>query len=326
MDFLIDPFLVDKTPLGGPVLVTGAGGCIGSWTLAILSRSGIPCVAFDLSDDRRRPYLLMDPTSAAELTWEIGDIADGDALKVLVDRYSIRSIIHLAGLQVPFCKANPAAGARVNVEGTINILEAARHAGIKRTVYASSVAALGMPPGGPHMATLYGAYKLANEYTARVYWQDWEVPSVGIRPNIVYGIARDQGMTSKCTVAMHAAVVGQPYEIPYSGPTSWLYAGEAAAAFIAAISRDGEGAYDFNLNGACETVEAGMDIVCNLIPNATVTITGSPLLFPPDLDDAPIRNHVGDYPSISVADGIADTCRAFQALNDAGRLDVLAPF
>ena len=84
MDFLIDPFLVDKTPLGGPVLVTGAGGCIGSWTLAILSRSGIPCVAFDLSDDRRRPCLLMDPTSAAELTWEIGDIADGDALKVLV--------------------------------------------------------------------------------------------------------------------------------------------------------------------------------------------------------------------------------------------------
>jgi nucleoside-diphosphate-sugar epimerase len=326
MDFLTDPFLVDKTSIDGPVLVTGAGGCIGSWTLAILLRSGIPCVAFDLSDDRRRPSLVMDPRSAARLTWEIGDIANGDALKILVERYNIRSIIHLAGLQVPFCKASPAAGARVNVEGTINILEVARHAGIKRTVYASSVAALGMPPGGAYLATLYGAYKLANEYTAQVYWQDWEIPSIGIRPNIVYGIARDQGMTSKCTVAMHAAVVGQSYKIPYSGLTSWLYAGEAAAAFIAAISRDGEGAYKFNLNGACETVEAGVDIVCKLIPNAIVSIVGSPLPFPPDLDDAQIRNHVGNYPSISVADGIADTCRAFQILNEAGRLDAPPSF
>ncbi|MBM10117.1 MAG: NAD-dependent epimerase/dehydratase [Magnetovibrio sp.] len=320
MDFLTDPFLVDKALLDDPILVTGAGGCIGSWVLAILSRSGVSSVAFDLSEDRRRPSLVMDPTKAAELIWETGDIADGDALRSIVDRHSIRSIIHLAGLQVPFCKADPAAGARVNVEGTINVLEAARNAGIKRTVYASSVAALAMPPGGAYMATLYGAYKLANEYTAKVYWQDWEVPSIGIRPNIVYGIARDQGMTSKCTVAMHAAVIGKSYEIPYSGPTSWLYAGEAAAAFIGAVSQDGKGAYDFDLNGTCETVEAGMDIVSNLIPNAKVHVTGCPLPFPPDLDDAPIRDHVGDYPNISVDYGIAETCRAFQILNDAGRL------
>ena len=102
----------------------------------------------------------MGPAIAADLVWEIGDIADGGSLKNIIERHKIRSIIHLAGLQVPFCKADPATGARVNVEGTVNILEAARQAGIKRTVYASSVAALGMPVGGPYMATLYGAYKL----------------------------------------------------------------------------------------------------------------------------------------------------------------------
>jgi len=321
MDFLTEPFLVDPAAFDGPVLVTGAGGCIGSWTLAILTRSGVPCVAFDLTDDRRRPSLILDPEEAAALTWETGDIADGARLMDIVERHGIRSIIHLAGLQVPFCKANPAAGARVNVEGTIHVLEVARHASIRRTAYASSTAALGMPPGGPYLATLYGAYKLANEHTAKVYWQDWQVASVGIRPNIVYGVARDQGMTSKCTVALLSAMLGQPYEIPYSGSTSWLYAGEAAAAFIAAISRDGDGAYDFSLNGACETVEAGMEIVAGLVPEADVAVSGKPLPFPPDLDDAPIRAHVGDYPSISVSDGITATHRAFQVLQQAGRLD-----
>ena len=322
MDFLTEPFLVDKASIDGPVLVTGAGGCIGSWVLAILSRSAIPCVAFDLAADRRRPSLVMGPAKAADLTWEIGDIADGDSLKRIIERHKVRSIIHLAGLQVPFCKADPAVGARVNVEGTVNILEAARQAGIMRTVYASSVAALGIPRGSPYLATLYGAYKVANEHTAEVYFQDWKVPSVGIRPNIVYGIGRDQGMTSKCTVAMHAAVMGHSYEIPYSGFTSWLYAGEAAAAFIAAIARDGQGAYQFNLNGSAETVETGMKIVCDLVGAMNVNIVGTPLPFPPDLDDTPIRKHVGNYPSISVHRGITDTCRAFKELNDAGRLEV----
>ena len=322
MDFLTEPFLVDKTSIDGPVLVTGAGGCIGSWVLAILSRSAIPCVAFDLVADRRRPSMVMGPPKAADLTWEIGDITDGDSLKRIIERHKVRSIIHLAGLQVPFCKADPALGARVNVEGTVNILEAARQAGIMRTVYASSVAALGIPRGSSYLATLYGAYKVANEHTAEVYFQDWQVPSIGIRPNIVYGVGRDQGMTSKCTVAMHAAVMGHAYEIPYSGLTSWLYAGEAAAAFIAAIAGDGDGAYQFNLNGSSETVESGMKIVSNLVGSTNVNIVGGPLPFPPDLDDTPIRKHLGDYPSISVHRGIADTCRAFKELFDAGRLEV----
>ena len=48
---------------------------------------------------------------------------------------------------MPFCAADPALGARVNVEGTINVFEACREIGLRRIVYASSVASLGMPPG-----------------------------------------------------------------------------------------------------------------------------------------------------------------------------------
>ena len=169
MDFLTDEFMVDPERFDGPVLVTGASGCIGAWILTILKRSGVPCVGFDLRDDRRRPWLVMGKQAAAELLWETGDIANGEGFERLIGRHGIRAIIHLAGLQVPFCKADPALGAWVNVEGTVNVLEAARKNGLKRTIYASSAAAHGLPVGGPHLATLYGVYKLDNEQTAAVY-------------------------------------------------------------------------------------------------------------------------------------------------------------
>lgn len=318
MDFLTDAFLIDPSRINGPVLVTGAGGCIGAWTLAILSRSGVPLVAFDLNEDRRRPALVLGEERAQDLLWETGDITDQSCLNEICDRHGITAIIHLAGLQVPFCKADPARGARVNVEGTINILEAARRTGIRRMVYASSTAVHGMPPGGPVISTLYGAYKLANEYTAKVFWLDWGVPSIGIRPNVVYGIARDQGMTSGFSVALSHVARGEPFEVAFGGPASWLYAGEAAAAFIAAICRDGEDAPVFDLNGTCMTVEDAIALLSDLAPDHGVTTTGTVLPIPADLDDAPIRAHLGDYPSIAPADGIRDTLRAFRQLASGG--------
>lgn len=320
MEFLTDPFLIDPELARAPVLVTGAGGCIGAWTLAILQRSGVEVVAFDLQDDRRRPALLLGDEGAAALNWETGDITEAGDLDRIAGQYGVGAIIHLAGLQIPFCKAKPALGARVNVEGTINILETARRHEIRRLAYASSVAAHGMPPGGPVLSTLYGAYKLANEHTAKVYFLDWGVPSVGIRPNVVYGVGRDQGMTSSFTVGIARAVMGEAHEIPYAGPISWLYAGEAAAAFIAAILRDGEDAPVFDLNGSTDTVQTGLGYLAQLIPDHRVTVSGGALPVPPDLSDGPIRRHVGDYPKIPVRQGIEFTYRAFQMLEADGRL------
>ena len=324
MDFLTDPFLIDPARLDGPVLVTGAGGCIGGWAVATLNRSGAEVVAFDLRDDRRRPAMVMGEDEANALTWETGDIADAAGFESIIERRGIRAIIHLAGLQVPFCKANPAAGARVNVEGSINVLQAARNAGIKRLAYASSTAVHGMPPGGPNLSTLYGAYKQANEYTAKVYWLDWGIPSVGIRPNVVYGVARDQGMTSMFTQGIAKAVLGEEFDVPYSGSLSWLYAGECAAAFIAAICRDGEDAPVFDLNGSCQTVAEGLATLEALAPGHKITASGDPIPIPPDLSDAPIRALVGDYPSITPEEGIRQTFRAFEKLRAEGRLQATA--
>ena len=320
MDSLNQQFTARQSDFERPVLVTGSGGCIGSWVLAILVRAGVPAVAFDLDASRRRPGLLMSAEELGRVSWEQGDIADREAVERVVAMHGIGAILHLAALQVPFCKADPVAGARVNVVGMAAVMEAARRRGLRRIAYASSVAAHGAPADSPHLATLYGAYKACDEAMARVYWKDWRVPSIGIRPGVVYGVGRDQGMTSKTTAAILAAAAGRSYEVPFVGATSYLYAGEIASAFIQAVSHDGEGAPAFDCNGVVATVDEGLAALRRLAPAARVSTSGDPLPFPFEGQDARLRAHIGDYGAISVEEGTAETFRAFQILLQDGRI------
>lgn len=307
-------FPVDRANFDGPVLVTGAGGCIGSWVLAILTRAGVPAVAFDLSDNKRRPLLLLTEDELAGITWLTGDIADTEAVANAAAQHDVRAIIHLAALQVPFCKADPVAGAKANVVGTVNVLEAARRHGLKRLAYASSIAAHSFLPGTPWLATLYGAYKLCDEMIAHTYAADWDVPSIGLRPGVVYGVARDQGLTSKTTVAILAAAAGRPYTVPFSGAVSALHAGEVASAFIRAVSRERDGARVFDINGRVTSVEEWLAIIRRLAPDAQLHVAGDALPFPAELSDEPVQRYLGDYGPVPLDEGIAETYEDFRRL------------
>jgi nucleoside-diphosphate-sugar epimerase len=311
---VLERFPIEKSWFAGSVLVTGAGGCIGSWALALLSRAGVPVVAFDLSEDRRRPRLLMSEEDLDRITWVRGDIADTEMVATVVRQYEVQAVVHLAALQVPFCKADPVAGAKANVLGTVNVFEAARGAGLKRLAYASSIAALSMVPGAPWLPTLYGAYKICDEMIGRVYFQDWAVPSIGFRPGMVYGVGRDQGITSKTTVAILAAAARRPYTVPFTGAISALHAGEAASAFIRAASKDRQSAEVFDLNGLATTAEDWLDILRTLAPEAELGLSGAPLPFPMDLSDEPVRAYLGDYGAVPLKEGIGETLDAFRRL------------
>jgi nucleoside-diphosphate-sugar epimerase len=318
---VLEHFPVHRGDYDGPVLITGAGGCIGSWALALLARAGVPAVAFDLTEDKRRPRLLMSDAQLAAVRWLTSDIADFDAVLKAVEASGATAIVHLAALQVPFCKADPVAGAKVNVVGTVNVLEAARKLGIRRLSYASSIAAHGALEGHGTLPTLYGAYKYCNEETARVYSQDCGVHSVGLRPGVVYGVGRDQGMTSKTTVALLAAAAGKPYDIPFRGPISWLHAGEVASAFLKAVSQPRAQAAVFDINGVASTVEASLALLQRVAPGAAITCSGQALPFPMDLSDAPVRAYLGDYGSVPVEAGMRGTLEAFKGLLASGLLD-----
>ncbi len=310
----LDRYPVDAADFDGPVLVTGAGGCIGSWVLALLSRAGVPAVAFDLTDDKRRPRLLMQDKAVDLLPWEMGDIADSDRVRKIVRDHGVRAIIHLAALQVPFCKADPITGAKVNVVGTVNVFEAARNQGLKRLAFASSIAAHSFFADQPWLPTLYGAYKYCDEMIGKVYFQDWGVPSIGIRPGVVYGIGRDQGMTSKTTVAILAAAAGKPYTVPFSGAVSGLHAGEVASAFIKSVSEDRNEAVVFDHNGVPSTVEDWISMVRKVAQQTDLHVNGKALPFPAELSDEPIREFLGDFGHMSLDEGIQATYDGFQAL------------
>ena len=73
-----------------------------------------------------------------------------------------------------------------------------------------------MPPLLPR--TLYGVYKQANESTAKVYYQDHDLSSIGLRPYVIYGPGRDQGMTSTPTKALLAVARGRKLPHQLWGP------------------------------------------------------------------------------------------------------------
>lgn len=241
------------------MLVSGAMGFIGAWVVRRLLDDGD--TPFDAAADDHRLRYLVDDGELARLTRVSADITDPDAVARVFREHAVTRVIHLAGLQVPFCAADPRAGALVNVVGTINVLEAAReHAPAAPVVYASSVAAYGGDDDGTGEAsgmptTHYGVFKRANEGNALVYWKEHGLPSIGLRPYVVYGVGRDRGLTSEPTVAMLHGARGEGHHIPYGGRSHFLLAADVVAAFVQSARSSHAGRLSSTWRAASSTCE-----------------------------------------------------------------------
>jgi UDP-glucuronate 4-epimerase len=300
----------------GPFLVTGILGCLGAWTARVLVESGMPVVGYDLGTETHRLELVLGERRS-DVTLVQADITDLGALERALDEHDIARVIHLAALQVPFCRENPPLGAAVNVVGTANVFEAVRRRAerIPGVVYASSAAVYGPNDRGVEdelttPATHYGVYKQANEGTARVYWEDHRLPSIGLRPYTVYGPGRDQGMTSTPTQAMLAAARGEPFHITFGGTTQYQHARDVAACLVACAEQLHEGARVHNLPGAATDMTEVVAAIEAAVPESAATITFEPagLPFPPVLQST------GEVPfeATPLLDGVAETIEHFR--------------
>ncbi len=318
-------------------MVTGAHGFIGAWVVKRLLAEGADVVMFDLNPDPKRLRLMMDEDEIARAAFVAGNITDAAAVASVIAQHGITRIIHLAGLMVPVCKADPRLGAMVNVIGTINLFEAAiKSAGqVSRIAYASSAAVFGNSEDvvtelqDVNPTTHYGVFKRCNEDNARVFYLDNGLSSVGLRPLTVYGVGRDFGLTSDPTKAMKAAVVGRPYHIRFGGSTDFLYAADAADAFIRAASADLEGAHVFNLHGDTVPVANVITEIEKAVgefvgPGAKpqITCAANALPFPARLDDTALRRALGELPATPLAVGVRATIERFAELNRRGPLDL----
>ena len=210
----------------------------------------------------------------------------------------------------------------VNVYGMVVVLEAIkkRMNRIRGLAYASSTSvynATDRSPapesGGYEPSTLYGVFKLTNEGTARVYWHDDDIASIGLRPYVVYGPGRDQGMTSGPTAAMLAAVRGEPYTIGFTGTAQYDFAPDVARAFLLAAHAPGERAAVYNAPGAVATIEGVVAAIHAVVPDAELSWGGDALPFPAELESTGFDRDIAPFPRTTLADGVAATIAHFRA-------------
>lgn len=312
--------------------VTGALGCIGAWIVKQLVQRGDHVVMFDATDDRHRlRAVLEDEAAAATVPLVRGDLTDGAALRRAIADSGATRLIHLAGVQVPTCRADPVLGAAVNVVGTLHVFEAARVLGLERVVYASSAAVFGAseddtPVGEAESAagqprTHYGWFKRTNEGNAAIYFQDCGLSSAGLRPLTVYGVGRDTGLTSDTTEALRHAVLGRPFHVRFGGTTDFLHVADCAAAFIGCADAAPAGAHVFNLHGESTPVETFVRDADALLPadrRGLIRVDGPPIPIASNLSDKALRSAVPGLPATSVRDGVWQTLAHFQRLVDAG--------
>lgn len=311
-------------PESSRTLVTGALGCLGAWTLKALLDLGENPIGFDLGSDDARLRLVLSEEERAQVTLIAGDVTDGAAIGHALDEHDVTHVVHLAALQVPFCRADPEGGARVNVCGTVVLLEAikARLNRIRGLAYASSAAVYNASDpspapesGGTAPGTLYGVFKAANEGTARVYWHDSDVASIGIRPYVVYGPGRDQGLTSGPTLAMEAAARGAGHTIAYGGTAQYDFAPEVGRAFALAARAATEDAHVANFPGVPSTMQEVVDAIEAAAPAAAGKVfwEEGQLPFPESLQGNLLERLVGPLPRTPLADGVRATIEHFRS-------------
>jgi UDP-glucuronate 4-epimerase len=299
-------------------LVTGARGCIGAWTCAVLAEEGVEVVGYDLGDADHRLQL----AGAGDVRVVRGDITDRAALDRVLDRDAITHVVHLAALLIPMIKRDPPHGAAVNIGGTVNVLDAAKSRGI-RVAYASSAAVYShlddagrpVPNDAPgHPTTFYGVHKQACEALARIFWEEERVPSVGIRPFVVYGPGRDAGLTASPTLAMAAAARGEPGRIAFGGRTQLQYAPDTARVFVAAARAATEGARAFHLGGPARSL-ADTAAAIEAASGVTVDVDEETILpFPEEFEGRELDEALGGVRWTPLEEGVRLT---IERLGDA---------
>src|ERR1700722_19301807 len=171
-------------------LVTGCAGFLGSWISQALVERGETVRGFDNFETGRKENFagILDRIEFVQ-----GDLRDADAIARACE--GVAYILHQGALpSVPRSVKDPRTSHTANVDGTFNLLEGARAAGVKRVVYAASSSAYGNQPGFPRKETMvpmpiapYPVQKLAGELYMRSYWQVYGLETVCLRYFNIFG-------------------------------------------------------------------------------------------------------------------------------------------
>ena len=267
------------------VLITGGTGILGSLTGRLLAARGHTVRLLDL-----QPAPLAPDVSRAEVVQ--GDVLVPARLSEAVR--DVDAVVHLAYSLGADTGARPFSATTLNVQGTANVLEAARTAAVARVVLASSVAIYGADAryhpdelpldegAATHLASgmaLYGAGKLYLEQLAAAYGRTHGLLCVGLRPSPVYGPGGVRGVSGWLAQLVEKPVRGEPVTIDRGDARlSLVYVADVAEQ-LARLDELPPDAYRarrfFNTGGDTTTIRELAGLVRELVPGANITVTSS---------------------------------------------------
>ena len=299
-------------------LVTGGAGFIGSHLVERLVRDGKGVrIIDDLTTGKREniePFL-------SEVEFVHGDVRDLELLRRAMD--GVDYVLHQAAIpSVPRSIDDPATTNSVNVEGTLNVLIAARDAGVKRVVYASSSSVYGDSPTLPKRETMrpeplspYAVGKLAGELYCQVFHRVYGLETVALRYFNVFGPRQDPESQYAGVVPkfINLLLAGDPPTIFGDGEQSrdFTYVQDVVDANLLAVEAEGVSGEVFNIAcGERLTINRLVEILSDLVGAKRRPTYASPR--PGDVkhsvaDVAKAKALLGYTPAVTVQEGLKRT-------------------
>jgi UDP-glucuronate 4-epimerase len=288
------------------VLVTGTSGLIGYRVAGLLAAGGTPVQGFDL-----RP-----PPAGAPFPAQVGSLADGAAVAAAMR--GCDAVVHVGAVSGPMLMLDdPAAVAGANVGGCMAVFAAAHRAGVRRLVWASSIAVYGdqetldpVTEDAPlHPASFYADTKVAGEALLRGYVRHYGLDAIALRLSTVYAPDRQTPCAIRDMIVATREGRPVPVSAPGSGQRQYIHADDAARAMLLALAAPPDHQFAYNITGSTWLAEAEVaDRLRALLP--AMTITQGPAawsdghLGPLVIEAA--RRDLGYAPQIDLRDGLAE--------------------
>lgn len=303
------------------VLITGAAGFIGHHLAIAWRKRGAAVVILDnLRTGKRENLAQIERAVGSEhLTFIEGSITDREAVMRAAEGCSV--VHHLAAMvSVPESVARPEECVEINVNGTLNVLDAAKRHGASRVVFASSSAVYGDDPRSPKTEdmtpaplTPYGITKLDGEFYLRMYANLHGVPTVSLRFFNVFGPRQDPKSVYAAAVPIFVdrALKGQPITIFGDGTATrdFVYVGDVCAANILAATSPHAGRGEvFNVaQGGIITIQELAETVRRTVGSASEIVNAPER--PGDIKHSrasieAITKALGFKPAVSLEEGL----------------------
>ncbi|GAB4235984.1 MAG: SDR family oxidoreductase [Deltaproteobacteria bacterium] len=316
-------------------LVTGGAGFIGSNLTRALLASGERVRVFDnfLTGKRENIAGLSETYGGAFELFE-GDLRDLDAVRKAAA--GVEYVLHQGALpSVPRSVADPALTNEINVSGTVNLLMAARDAGVRRVVFAASSSAYGDTPQLPKRESMtpdpkspYAAQKLAGEHYLRIFHEIYGIETVSLRYFNVFGPRQDPRSTYAAVIPRFITAVlrGEPPTVYGDGHQTrdFTYIDNVIQANLAACTAPTT-ACGKVVNIACGERVSLLDILEIIYRLAGKRVSpkfepGRPGDVRDSLADISLaRDLIGYNPKVPFSEGLAHTFAWFRSTPEPGR-------